>query len=269
VDKITPIFENWLTGTPLSANGVLPAIIAQQQLKDWDEKSVRGLCDEIYQAYEDWKIEHGLEPRQPMGLLADEITKEEAKPWACAGPSVNDAIDLLRHLESIQYQPIEDMVEKHGKETLLSILILKELVEDAREQHKFPFVYHPAPGVEAALKGTVFLLVENSDKFAQAKLDLILPRLYASAKKHAVTEQTRRAAQAKNQKNTALKEKAIELYSHDPSKYKSPRQAAKKITPTVQEYGRTHLGYWLTSEEPWERVYRWLLDAKRDGLLKS
>ena len=61
----------------------------------------------------------------------------------------------------------------------------------------------------------------------------------------------------------------FELYNSDPGRFPSLRQAARALTPELEQYGREELDAWLTTDDPSGRVYEWLLKADKQGRLKK
>ena len=267
--QLPPIHEDWLHGVPVSLSAILPMVIARQQLSDWDEKRIRATSNEILRLFDDWKKEFGENPK-PVGLLSLERNKEDAEAWECAGYLVNDPLDLLQHLANTQYRPIRELSHKHSKTVLLSIMILEELAEDSRLRSKFKPPNIPHNRIEAALKGALIILSEenrNIFQMAEQYVQETSQEIKDRAENEAILKQTRKAAQKKNEKYALLKKRAIELYNS--GSYKSIRQCAFSITDTLREYGKKELGHWLSTDDPVKRVYDWLLDANKKGLLKN
>lgn len=269
--KIPPLHENWLEGLPLQPNDAVPALIAAQYLEGFTEGAVRNLSAELIGLFDKWKSEHG-EPPQPMGLLGVAPAIADAEPWQCAGFSVNDPVDLLERLIRDQYTPAMELVERHGSAALYSILALRELAI-VSENPGLAFGIIQNRHTETAMKATLLVLLAEDrtdiDRRVNDKLQRLIPRILDAAKRQDRSAAAKLAANARNKNFQDLRAKAIEMYNQHAGKFKNPRHAATVITPQLEKYGKDQLGTWLTTDDPRDRIYRWLLGAKKRGELKN
>jgi hypothetical protein len=269
--KLPPLHENWLEGLPLQPNDAIPALIAAQYLEGFTEDAVRNLSEELIGLFGEWKNEHG-EPPQPMGLLGIAPAIADAEPWQCAGFSVNDPVDLLERLIKDEYTPAMELVDRYGTAALYSILALRELAIVSKNP-RLAFGIIQNRHTETAMKATLLVLLAEErtdiDRRVNDKVQRLIPRIVDAAKRQDRSAVAKLAANARNKDFKALRAKAIEMYNEHPGKFKNPRHAATLITPRLEKYGKDQLGTWLTTDDPRERVYRWLLDAKKRGQLKN
>ena len=270
---LPPLHENWLEGLPCSLNATLPVLLARQILGGWKEEDVRGLWEQTLSLFQEWKIQFGEEPT-PRGLLDVDIKIETAEPWRCAGYLVNDPVDLLKHLELTQYPPFKGLVSKYSRKVILATIVLRELSESGHTSNPYVLPWLGNPHVETALKGALELMLDGVDHLVGAQTHLLLremlPAMERQARLAALRAHSLKGAQARNAGYTALKDKLIELYNSDPARFPSFRQAARALTPELEHYAKEVLRIpWLTTDEPWQRIYDWLLSANKEGSLKG
>jgi hypothetical protein len=95
----------------------------------------------------------------------------------------------------------------------------------------------------------------------------IVPKLIDDTTVKAKSEAARKAAEARNAGFRALKLKAIEMFNAKSREFPSIRQGARRITKQLEQYATDEGLDWLTTDDPDNRVYEWLLDANKAGLL--
>lgn len=266
---LPPLHENWLERLPHSLNAILPALLARQGLEGWQEKDVRGLWERTFSLFQEWKNTFGEEPA-PRGLLDVDIKRQTAEPWRCAGYLVNDPIDLLQHLEQTRYSPIEDLISEHGRNAVLAAVVLRELSENSQPSTLYALPWLGSSHVEAALKGALELTLGGVNELVRTRTNLLLQKILPAMQQQALRAHSQKGAQARNAGYSALKEKLIKLYNSDPGRFPSLRQAARALTPELEHYAKEVRRIpWLTTDEPWRRLYQWLLSAKKEGSLKG
>ena len=271
--KNTTLKNDLLNGTPKDFGSFKPVYIAQSLLKNANksESDVNTIEKELFQVFEDWKSHHGIAPVRVSLLSAyDPPTIEKSTPWACAGWLVEDPIDLFIDLKQKKYLPILDLINKYNERILICTLILHSAKEHSDNENIF-MSYLPPQSRVTVHKGITELYINHFayeyDKIIEASFKAIYPSILQQAEKQARKKMAQKGGLKKNELARILKEKAIELFNK--GHFRSKRNGAFAITEDVQAFGREHLGFYLTTDDPRKKVYDWILEANKQGLIKT
>ena len=266
MSSIPRLSENFLEGIADDIRFAIPVFIAQQIVRyhNLDKEHISQVQADVLQLLYDHKSR----------LLDANYLKQDyeiLEPWyAVLNLNLVDPVDLWGFLRECKYTPVIDYLKSHEEQVVLASLIFlaaeKELLigplgnADLESAHLL--MAHKSVAelylITAHLSGARSILDAERELF-NSKLE----EVRAKEKSNFASK----GGHKKNEPQKALKQKAIELYNS--GNYKNPRQGAKAIADDVQKYGRNVLKYYLTRDQPWEKIYQWLLEAKSLGNLRE
>ena len=143
------ISESWLHGACVNKDLVESIKTARHILKGSIEDEVREIWNSVYEVFIKWKNQNGEHPINSLYKIREQVLKksysaqikkefENAEPWECAGIKASNPLNLLKHLEKLNYRGIEKIFENNERLKVLAAMLLHEAaLEGTRNPEKF------------------------------------------------------------------------------------------------------------------------------------
>lgn len=266
MSSIPRLSENFLEGIADDIRFAIPVYIAQQIIRfhNFDKEHVSKVQTEVLRLFYDHK----------KRMLDTNYLKREfeiLEPWyAVINFNLVDPVDLWGFLRECKYPPLIDYLKSNEEQVVLASLIFlaaeKELLIGPLGNADLESAHLLMAHKSVAELYLITAHLSGARSIFDAERELFNSRIEA-ARAEERSNFSSEGGLKKNEPQRALKQKAIELYNL--GSYKNPRQGAKAIADEVQEYGRNVLKYYLTRDQPWEKIYEWLLEAKSLGNLRE
>jgi len=257
------LYKNLLDGRPPSIGLISATYIAQSAATDkgLDSRKLHEVQLKILNAIQAWlKLNY---PNKFVDRKKWEIGfAVDSNYWGEIIFGIDDVMDALVHLRFLSesnWKALTDEVELPTIFLALLFLALEHASKLIDENESSLVMSYSLMAHKCVTEFQLITYIfSDSDEH---KNDI------EKAAKAAISNNARKGGLKKNKPAIALKEKAIEFYND--GDYKNPRQGARAIVQMVQKYGRAELGFYLTTDEPWSKIYKWLLDARKNGELRE